>query len=275
MAGTMHLDPHDLRPRSLFDRQGADGRAVSAGLVTAGIVHVALPVTVFVITAVASAVGIDLLATPERPPPVIENVVQARFVQLGEVLDPHQLPNRQVPILRTDTPEPQHAPSLRDDPTPPPPRPERERQAHAVDDLLQRLSNDAQQFAEREEARVREGDPEGVEGGTERNGNEGDLYRGRLWAFFRRGWSVPTTIADEVVQGLTAVVVIDIADDTRITGYRIARSSNNPDFDQSVDAQMTRIIASSPNIPAPPEEVADQYLGRQATLNFRGRDAQR
>jgi hypothetical protein len=137
------------------------------------------------------------------------------------------------------------------------------------------LSEDAQVFAEREEARVREGDPEGIEGGTERTGTEGDIYRGRLNAFFRRGWSVPTTIPDEVVQELVAVVVVDVAEDTRISGFRIGRSSGNADFDQSVEAQMTRISQAEANIPPPPEEVAAQYLGRQVTLNFRGRDARR
>jgi hypothetical protein len=140
---------------------------------------------------------------------------------------------------------------------------------------MRRLSEDAQVFAEREEERVREGNPEGVEGGTERQGTEGDLYRGRLWAFFRRGWSVPTTIPAEIVEELVAVVVIDVADDTRITGFRIARGSGNADFDESVTAQMTRIQQAEGNIPPPPEEVADQYLGRQVTLNFRGRDARR
>ncbi len=191
------------------------------------------------------------------------------------MLDPNELPNRLVPILRTDQPDPQHAPSLEDDPPPPAQPPPEHRQRDSVDDAIRRLSEDAQVFAEREEARVREGDPQGVEGGTERQGTEGDLYRGRLWAFFRRGWSVPTTIPDALVEKLVAVVVIDVADDTRIQGFRIARGSGNADFDESVTAQMTRIQQSEGNIPPPPEEVADQYLGRQVTLNFRGRDARR
>jgi len=237
--------------------------------------HVAVPLLVAAILGLMAVAGVVLVSEPERPPPVIENVVQARFVQLGEVLDPNQLPNRLVPILRTDPVDPQHAPSLEDNPPPPAERPLEPRQRDSVDDAMRRLSEDAQIFAEREEERVREGDPEGVEGGTERQGTEGDLYRGRLWAFFRRGWSVPTTIPDEVVEELTAVVVIDVGADTRIEGFRVARSSGNADFDESVEAQMTRIQQAEGNIPPPPEEVADQYLGRQVTLNFRGRDARR
>jgi hypothetical protein len=53
------------------------------------------------------------------------------------------------------------------------------------------------------------------------------------------------------------------------------RGSGNADFDESVTAQMTRIQQTEGNIPPPPEEVADQYLGRSVTLNFRGRDARR
>lgn len=271
----MYLDPSDFRPRSLLDRSLPGTSEVLGGVGTTLAVHCVLPGVVAAVVAVAAVVGAPLFAPDEEPPPVIENVVQARFVQLGEVLDPNQLPNRQVPILRTDRPDPQHAPSLEENPPPPAEHPPEPRQRDAVDDLMQRLSHDAQTFAEREERRVQEGDPNGVEGGTERQGTEGDLYRGRLWAFFRNGWSVPTTIPDEVVQELTAVVVIDVGDDTRIVSFRIARGSGNPDFDQSVEAQMTRLIQANGNIPPPPEEVAAQYLGRSVTLNFRGRDARR
>lgn len=273
----MHLDPTDTRPRSLLDKRWPDPRELVAGAAAALLVHVAIPAAIVGLLGALAVAGVSLFTAPEPAPlePEIDDVVQARFVQLGEILDPSQLPNRIVPILRTDQPEPQAAPSLERTPPPPAQRPEERRQRDSVDDALRRLSEDAQVFAEREEARVREGNPDGVEGGTERQGTEGDLYRGRLWAFFRRGWSVPTTIPDAVVERLTTVVVIDVAADTRITGFRIGRSSGNPDFDESVSAQMTRIQQAEGNIPPPPDEVADQYLGRQVTLNFRGRDARR
>lgn len=272
----MYIDPTDIRPRSLFDARWPDPRELAAGAAAALLVHVAIPGVVVGTLALLTVAGVTILSDTEpAPEPIVENVVQARFVQLGEILDPNQLPDRVVPILRTDQPDPQHAPSLERDPPPPAERPREQRQRDSVDDALRRLSEDAQVFAEREEARVREGDPGGVEDGTERHGTEGDLYRGRLWAFFRRGWSVPTTIPDAVVEELVAVVVIDVADDTRILGFRIARGSGNADFDESVTAQMTRIQQAEGNIPPPPDEVAAQYLGRQVTLNFRGRDARR
>ncbi len=236
--------------------------------------HVGIPLVIWLVVFGASVVGIQLDAPP--PPPIeVQDVVQARFVQLGEILDPHQLPDRQVPILRTDTPDPRHAPSLDPNPTQPPPPPDHERQRDSVDDMLQRLSHDAQTFAERDEQRIREGDPDGIEEGTERTATEGDLYQGRLYSFFRRGWTVPTTISDEAVTGLVAVVNITINPDTTIGQWSIERSSGNPDFDESVSSQMARIVAANPNIPPPPEEVAAQYLGQHIRVQFSGRNAHR
>ncbi len=270
----MYLDPDDVRPRSLLDAAPIDSRALAMGAAMAAGIHVGLPLIVAMVVGVAAAVGITLTAaTP--PPPVIQDVVQARFVQLGEILDPHRLPDRQVPILRTDQADPHTAPSLDPNPPPPAPRPDHERQRDSVDDALQRISHDAQTFAEREEERVREGNPDGIEEGTERTATEGDLYQGRLYSFFRRGWTVPTTISDDTVTGLVAVVLIEIHADTTIGEWRIERSSGNADFDESVSAQMTRIVAASPNIPPPPEEVATQYLGQHIRVQFSGRNAHR
>lgn len=270
----MYLDADDHRPRSLFDQNRIEPRQLAVGTaITAG-VHVAIPLVATGIVAIFAAVGISLGAPEIEAPPPIENVVQARFIQLGEILDPHHLPDRQVPILRTDTPDPRHAPSL--DPHPPPaaPPPDHVRQRESIDDAMQRLTQDSQIFAEREEARLREGDPDGVEGG-DRTATEGDLYAGRLAAFFRRGWSVPTTISDAQLHGLSATVSVEIHDDTTMGAWRIERSSGDPDFDESVSAQMTRLVASSPNIPPPPEEVAAQYLGQLRHFRFNGRDAHR
>lgn len=269
----MYLDPAEARPRSLLDVQPIDTRTLAAGATIAAVIHVGLPLVVMAVVGVAAAVGVTLGATPPPPPP-IENVIQAHFIQRGEILDPHQLPDRQVPIMRTDVPDPHAAPSL--DPNPPPPaqRPDHERQRDSVDDVLQRLSEDAQIFAERDEQRMREGDPDGIEGG-ERHASEGDRYVGLLAGFFRRGWSVPTTISDDELRGLHVVVLVTIAADTSITGWELRGSSGNSDFDESVRAQMTRLVAANPNIPAPPEEVASQYLGQVRQFSFNGRDAHR
>jgi hypothetical protein len=270
----MFLDPTDLRPRSLLEPRPLDGPQLVGGSTLVGGVLVTIAVFQLVVVA-AEALGI-VPPPPIAEPPPVENVVAARFVVLGRELRPNELPDRMVPILRTDTPEPRSAPSLEDLPDPPPP-PERDtpRRRDAVDDVLRRLSDDAQVFAEAAEEREREGSPEGIEEGTERTGTEGDLYRGRLYTFFRRGWSVPTTLSEEELSGLTCTAMVDIAADTRIIGFRISRSSGDPEFDASVEAQLTRIRASEPNIPAPPEEVAADYLGREIAIQFHGRNARR
>lgn len=293
----LRLDEADIQPPSLLTRPAFERADLVAGLV--GIVAVPLSVVaLWVSYHVLSFVGLLWLLAQifgwivavfsalfgsannteralDRPPPEVENVVAARFVVLGEVLDPHDLPDRIVPILRTDTPEPTDAPSLREDPEPPPERERHERDRRSVDDAIRRLSDDAQIFAEMEEARIREGSPDGIEEGTERTGTEGDLYRGRVMSFFRRGWTVPTTLSDEAVAGLQCTAMIEVGLDTRIVGWRISRSSGNAEFDASIEAQLTRLMASEPNIPAPPEEVADQYLGREIAVRYSGRDARR
>lgn len=263
----MILEPADLRPRSLFDRRvPSPGELVIGALMTLG-VHVVLPALVSLIVLVLTAVGITAGSSHPEPPPPLENVIQARFLQRGEILDPHQLPNRRVPILRTDTAEP--APSK----NAPIERPERhERQPRSVTDALQRLSDDAQIFAEREERRVQEGDPDGIEGG-EREASEGDLYAGRLSVFFRRGWTVPTTISRDDVQELSATAMVSIGEDLRITAFRLVQPSGNADFDLSVTGQLQRLLDAQSTIPPPPEEVAAQYLGQTRPFRFRGRDA--
>jgi hypothetical protein len=234
----------------------------------------AAPVAVWAIVMALSAAGIELGAAAPPPAVPIEEIVQAHFVQLGEIPDPHRLPDRQVPIMRTDVPDPHPAPSLEANPPPAAPRPDHPRQRDSVDDVLQRLSNDAQIFAERTDLREREGDPEGIEGG-ERHASEGDRYVGRLAAFFRRGWSVPSTIPDSQLSDLHARVTVQIHDDTTLGDWELTSPSGNPDFDESVRAQMTRLVASGQNIPPPPEEVANQYLGQSRLFSFNGRDAHR
>lgn len=265
----MYLEAADHRPRSLLDRRGLSPQQVIAGAIVALGVHLGLPLLVLLFVTVLAVAGITLVPAPAELPPV-EQVIQARFLQLGEEIDPSQLPNRRVPILRTDVPDP--APSKRAPTEPPPPREQRERQAAAVPDLLQRLSDTAQTFAEREEARVLEGDPDGIEGG-EREASEGDLYAGRLSSFFRRGWQVPTTISRDDLRGLVTRVSVRIGAELRVESFRIVRSSGNPDYDLAVEQQLQRLVDAQAVVPPPPEEVASDYLGREVGFNYLGRDA--
>ncbi len=264
----MHVDASDLRPRSLLDRAEADPAQLLSGLAAALAVHVALPLTVGAVVAALSAVGVVLSApVAETPPPVVEQVIQAHFIQRGEVLDPRLLPNRQVPVLRTDVPDP--APNAHSNAEP---VPSQTRQREAVADVLQRITDQAQIFAEREEARVLEGDPDGVEGG-EREASEGDRYAGTLAVFFRRGWQVPTTLDRDELRAMIAAVSVHITDELRVESFRLVRSSGDADFDLSVTQQLQRLVDAQATIPPPPEEVASTYLGREVGFRYHGRDA--
>jgi TonB C terminal len=263
----IQLDAKDARPRSFFAEGTLTPGAIIAGVLAVVFVHLALPYIVWAIVHLLSVAG--LAVDVERPlPEDLPPVIQARFLQLGEQIDPRQLPNRRVPILRTDRPQPM--PSKRSPTEPPPER--TERQANSVADVLQRLSNDAQIFAEAEERRVQEGDPDGIEGG-DTEASEGDLYAGRLSSFFWRGWTVPTTLSRDQVQRLTTTVMVEIGDDLKIHSFRIARGSGDADFDLSVGAQIQRLIDTGATIPPPPEEVAAQYLGQTRPFRFNGRNA--
>jgi hypothetical protein len=265
----MDLQPAHDRPRSLFDREVLSIEQWIAGAVAATFVHAGLPLVTMLGVAVLNVAGIDLAPSQPEPPPPVERVIQARFLQRGDRIDPRQLPNRRVPVLRTDTPEP--VPSKRA-PAEAPPRERRERQPNSVADLMRRLSNDAQIFAEREARRIQEGDPEGIEGG-EREASEGDRYAGILSAFFRRGWQVPTTIPRDVLQNLTTRVSVEIGQDLRVRGFRVVRSSGHPDYDLSVTQQLQRLVDAGATIPPPPEAIASNYLGREVGFQYRGRDA--
>lgn len=261
----MYIDAADHRPHSLLRQGAGTPGAWVAGLTTTLLIHGGGVLTILIVMALNAAGLLPTIAEPEPAP--LPEVIQARFLERGEQLDQRELPNRRVPILRTDVPDP--VPTKRAVETPPPPRRE-PRQQNSVADALQRLSNDAQLFAEAEERRVQQGDPDGIEGG-EREASEGDLYAGRLSVFLRRGWGPPVTISN--IRQLSTIVSIEIGDDLQLHGFRVTRPSGNPDFDFSVTSQLQRLIDSHATIPPPPEEVAEQYLGRTRPFRFNGRDA--
>lgn len=203
-----------------------------------------------------------------------EDVIEARFVVLGRDFE-DELPNRIVPRLSTAPPQPSNVPTEN---TPveraePEERPEEEPPPDAVEDVLARIGDRAQAFAEIAEEREREGSPDGIEEGTETTATEGDIYRGRLFSFFRRGWSVPTTLDRDEVQGMRVSVTVQIGPDLQIASFNLRGTSGNALFDQSVNEQLTRLQAAQQPIPPPPEEVADQYIGQSIVVRFNGRQA--
>lgn len=268
----MRVEAEDWRPPSSLERRGVDPAAVVVGGIVALGFHGAI---IFALLAVAILKALGVISDHVEPAQdVVERtVVEARFVKLGKIFDPRQLPNRRVPRLSTAPPEPGTAvsknmnPERRQRPDAGP-RPE-----NPTEDLLTRLGDRAQVFAEIAEQRDQEGNPEGIEEGTEDTARAGDVYAGQLYVFFRRGWTVPTVVTDDERRGLVCDVDVEIAGDRQITGYRIRGSSGNAIFDQSVLDRLQALRDANAQIPEPPPEVAGDYLGRTIGLRFRGRDA--
>lgn len=282
-ARPLRLDPNDGRPDSAFGAHWLSGVAIIGGIAAS----VLIPISFVIVAGLAAALswilrlllvvllGIDpaQLAAEQREAELEEeDVIEARFVQLGRDFE-DELPNREVHVLSTAPPQPSEVPR-EDTPVAEQPTEEIEdRPPNTVEDLLLRLDNRAEIFEEMVDRQELEGSPEGIEEGTETEGSEGDLYRGRIRSFFRRGWTVPTTLSSEEVRGLTTLMNVEIGAELQIVSFEVRTSSGNPLFDESAVQQLTRLQAADGRIPPPPEELADQYIGRTIVVNFSGRDA--
>jgi hypothetical protein len=271
----MDIDPDDLRPPTLLAGKPLGLGAVTAGIFVAVASHVGLPLLVSALLWLWSLTAPKGEAAGEEARRRVDprTVVAAEFVQLGRPFDPRRLPHRQVPVRSTAPPpdgvavskNPQQR-ERRDRPdmgTPP---------DNAAIAKLLAIGDRAQMFAELTAAAEREGDPDGVEGGSLR-AREGDRYLGRFVAFFRRGWTVARVIERETLQALSAEAEVDIADDGRITGFRITRESGHPQFDQSVVERLEGLRSAGVSIPEPPDAVRDEYYGQTRSVRFNGRDA--
>lgn len=259
----MYVDETDARPPSLLRRKAINVLALVIGVVVAVTAHVLFASLILIVGVLfGSEVLAHEEAIPEDEPPEVE-FIEAEFVKLGRQFDPRELPNRQREARST-------APRRSDVPT----RDSRRvripedagiRPADAVDDELARLGTRADEMARIARAAEQEGDPEGIEEGTATR-EEGDIYRGLLYAFFRRGLQRPSTIPDGELRGLRAVVQVESSPDGRITGFRMARPSGNADFDQAVRLRMDQAVGS--RLPEPPEEERDQYWGTRFQIGI-------
>jgi hypothetical protein len=259
----------DLRPPSLLGRKVIDGKMAVGGVLTVLAAHLLVPGAIIALIALLSAAGFGkkpLRAIPD------DHIVEARFVKLGKPFDPHKIPNRKVPI-KTTAPQPGVAVSKQMDPPkvkkpdagPPP--------THAEENPLLHLGDRAQAFAEIAKKQEQEGDPQGIEEGTETTAKAGDLYRGQLMTFFRRGWSIPTTLGD--TSGLTVRANVEITADRHVGDYQIVTGSGEPLFDQSVEDRFNELRSLGTTLPEPPPEVRSQYQGSWTLgINFNGKKAQ-
>lgn len=261
----MHVNSGDIRPVSMLDQSTVSRPMLIGGVVGIVVAHLGAPLAFFAIMSALAATGIAS-TTPETF--VEEHIVEARFVRLGAKLDPEKLPDRKVPIKST-APDDATAISKVNEP-PPPEKPDAGvRPDKPEEDLLTRLGDRAQAFAEIEERRELEGDPEGVADGTETEAQAGDIYAGQLREFFKRGWTIPTTLGD--TSKLVAVVSVEITTNLKVGAFEVTRGSGEALFDQSIEDRINELRSLDTTVPEPPPEVAAKFLGRSITLNFRGR----
>lgn len=265
----MYVAPYDTRPPSLLQGHGFTGGMIWGGLLLSLAAHLVTPAVVKAVLATFAIAGVG----ESKPAPLPRNmyVVEARFVRLGELFDPKKLPNRRVPRKST---APDHKTVVSRNPREPRSRPDAGTPPpNAQEDALTRLGDRAQMFAEIAEKQAQEGNPQGVEWGTETEAREGDIYRGQLVLFFQRGWTVPTTLTPDAIKSLVTVVIVQLTPDLRVGSYKIGQSSGEPLFDQSVVERLEQLKQQNVTIPEPPKEIASQFSGQEIRVDFQGRNA--
>lgn len=250
-------------PLTLLDAPTMSRGQLLGGLTAVVGAHVVLPLVIVAVTQALSSGSSD--AAPRRYIDE-EHVVEARFVRKGVKKDPDKLPDRVVPRKST-APDPSTVVSKNMNPEPPNkpdagPPPE-----HATEDLLTRFGDRVQAFAEVSDLEL-EGDPDGIVGGTETEAQPGDIYRGKLVEFFKRGWTIPTTLGDTSKLTVTATFLITNA--LKVGPSTIVKPSGEALFDQSVEDRFEQLRSLGTTLPEPPPEVADQFVGREITVRFHG-----
>lgn len=256
----------DMRPPSLLTRRVITGKMALGGVLFAIGAHLLVPGVIAGVVAILAASGVGKEPTRAIPE---DHVVEARFVKLGKPFDPKKIPNRKVPV-KTTAPQPGVAVSKNENPpkvkkpdagTPPP---------KAEENLLRNLGDRAQAFAEIAKKSEEEGDTQGIEDGTETQARAGDLYRGQLVMFFKRGWSIPTTLGD--TSKLTTRARVEITPDRHVGEHEIVKPSGEPLFDQSVVDRFNELRSLGTSLPEPPPEVRSQFQGTwQLDINFIGK----
>lgn len=264
----MLVQAGDEVPTTFLTGRQLDREMVLGGAAMALGAHVALPLAIALVVSLVSAVA----PRDDTPQDYIDDhVVEARLVRLGKKRDPDKLPDREVPRKST-APDDSTVVSKNMDPAKPDKPDAGVRPERPEEDLLMRLGDRAQAFAEIAEEREREGDPNGVADGTATEAQAGDLYRGMLRDFFQRGWTIPSTLGD--TRHLTTEATVEITVDLHVGPHLIQKDSGEALFDQSVEDRFNQLRTLGTTLPEPPPEVADQFLGKKITIRFRGKSAQ-
>ena len=251
----------DSLPMSMLDAPRMSGGQLAGGLSAVVLAHAGVPLIVMAVMKALSAGG------DQAPRRYIdeEHVVEAHFVRKGVKKDPDKLPDRVVPKKST-APDNSTVVSKNMNPEKPDKPPEKPPE-NATEDLLTRIGDRAQAFAEISDQEL-EGDPDGIVGGTETEARAGDIYRGKLVEFFKRGWTIPTTLGD--TSKLTVTAVFEMTSALKVGPSQIVKDSGEPLFDQSVEDRFEQLRSLGTTLPEPPPEVADQFIGKEITVRFHG-----
>jgi outer membrane biosynthesis protein TonB len=269
-------DGNDWRALSLLETEQPTAIEIAGGIGFAVAAFIGLPALVLLSGFLLGGMqaifggGVD-----DLPPPPIE-VIETRFVRLGKQTPQRRLPSKEVPAAQQSARAPAAPESDSAAPVPSGDRekglaqPKKKRQ-RPEEDLLATLGQRAGAISDLRKGPELEGHEEGIIEGTKATGDEKDLYLGKLYTYFRRGWQVPTLIPDDELQSLACVVELDITEAGRVGDYEVTRPSGNEAFDDSVRRRMNQ--AKGADLPDPPESVAKQVLGETISLRFFGRHA--
>jgi TonB family protein len=269
-------DLNDWRALSLLETEQPTAIEIAGGVGFALAAFIALPTLVFLSGFLLGGIQAMLgVGVDDLPPPPIE-VIETRFVRLGKQRPQRRLPSKEITAAQQSA----RAPAAPDsDAAAPVPsgknekglaKPDKKRRRQD-EDLLATLGQRAGAISDLRKGPELEGHEEGIVEGTKATGDEKDLYLGKLYTYFRRGWQVPTLISDAELQKLTCVIELSITEDGRVGDYEVTRPSGNEAFDDSVRRRVNQ--AQGADLPDPPESVAKQVLGETISLRFFGRHA--
>jgi outer membrane biosynthesis protein TonB len=270
------VEVSDWRALSLLETEQPTLIEIVGGIAFTIAVFVGIPALALLSALVFGEMGTLFGAgVDDLPPPSIE-VIETRFVRLGKRKEPRRLPSKEIPDAQQTAPVPQ-APESEPMAAVPTGKQEKglakpdKKRNQRDEDLLSQLGERAGAISDLTKGPELEGDPDGIVEGTKATGDELEIYLGKLYSYFRRGWQVPTHISDEELQKLACVLELSITKDGRVGKYEVTRPSGNEAFDESVRRRMNQ--AEGADLPGPPESIANRVFGETISLRFFGRHA--
>lgn len=256
---------HADAPKSLFQPEPANPMAALGGVVTLGAVSastgllgaVMMGMSIFGFQCEPDAA---LLATAqdEKAPEESFEYVETRFVKLGTTYRKRALPTK---LKVGGAPAPgggAREPGLRRQVA------DAGVEGEGTSNILDALAGRAGDVAGEGKAKRGVGSPDGISSGTATE-EDGDIYRGKLYVFFRRGFTLPPSLSRDEAKGLRATVRVTISENGRVESYTLG-SSGNREFDQAVRLRMEQALGSK--LPEPPPEVRSDFFGRTLPVGF-------